>query len=370
MVKDRQESQELMASRGGKKILVVGAGLAGSLFAAEAALAGHKLLVYDVIKPNSASRVAAGLYNIITGRHANLNWEARTLLDALNHFLDNPAFQSLRQHFHSFPIYRPYRLPEDFNEWSALSTSAAFRDLVEHIDHPIHATEINNRMGGLKILPCGWADVPALMKGIHEILQHDFGVEILASEFPYDALDPDTGSLEGKGKFDAIVFAEGIGVKQNHWFSDIDLRPLKGQILELETDGWEADFVLMRKSFILPISPTKAVSGSTYEHSYHDDLPNEEGREELLSQVKAALNIPVRVVGMRAGLRPTTPNRRPILGNHPNFPKLHILNGLGTKGLLQAPWCAATLRAWMDKETESLPESVDVARFFPKFALT
>ncbi|NBY41195.1 MAG: FAD-dependent oxidoreductase [Flavobacteriia bacterium] len=43
------------------------------------------------------------------------------------------------------------------------------------------------------------------------------------------------------------------------------------------------------------------------------------------------------VVDQAAGIRPTTPDRKPLMGQHKDYKKLYLFNGLGAKGYLIAP---------------------------------
>ena len=49
--------------------------------------------------------------------------------------------------------------------------------------------------------------------------------------------------------------------------------------------------------------------------------------------------------GSRAGMgmRPTVPDRRPIIGKHPEYSRVAVFNGLGTKGVSLAPYFASIL---------------------------
>lgn len=348
---------------GGKDLLVVGGGLAGSFFAAAASLAGHRVTLYDQPDPGSASRVAAGLYNVITGRYATLTWQAQLFLDLIGEFMEVPAFAHLRAHLHAMPIYRPYKTAQEAEEWANQHTAPAVAHMVRHHAHSRALTHVHDPLGGLEILPCGWADIAALIAGIKDSLAEQYALRWIAEPFPYDLLDPHSGHLTGVGDFDAVVFAEGVAVRANPWFDWVKVIPLKGQVLDLQIDMPPLDHVLLRKSFLIPKGGDRYTAGSTYEHHYADLAVTPEAEALIAGQVRQAVSAPVQVVGQRAGLRPTTPNRRPIVGRHPAHPRLHILNGLGTKGLLQAPWCALVLRDWLDGTLPQLPEDIDVGRF-------
>ena len=62
--------------------LIVGHGLAGATLAYELRQRGHAVLVLDDPRPDSASNVAAGLMNPVTGQRFVLTWLAEELLPA------------------------------------------------------------------------------------------------------------------------------------------------------------------------------------------------------------------------------------------------------------------------------------------------
>ena len=68
---------------------------------------------------------------------------------------------------------------------------------------------------------------------------------------------------------------------------------------------------------------------------------------------------------MTATKRPTVADRRPLIGEHPVFKNLYIFNGLGTKGVMNAPFFANMLTQYIFDHTELHPE-VDIKRFYKK----
>jgi glycine oxidase len=66
------------------------------------------------------------------------------------------------------------------------------------------------------------------------------------------------------------------------------------------------------------------------------------------------------VLEQASGVRPTSRDRRPILGR--TAPHEAVFNGLGSRGVLLAPWCARHLAAHLFDGAPLDPE-VDAARF-------
>ena len=53
--------------------------------------------------------------------------------------------------------------------------------------------------------------------------------------------------------------------------------------------------------------------------------------------------MPFTIVDQLASVRPATLERRPFVGLHPKYPRVGILNGMGTKGCSLAPFFARQL---------------------------
>ncbi|MEL7021711.1 MAG: hypothetical protein AAGK47_08885, partial [Bacteroidota bacterium] len=60
--------------------------------------------------------------------------------------------------------------------------------------------------------------------------------------------------------------------------------------------------------------------------------------------------------------RPTVKDRRPFLGKHPDFSRLAIFNGLGTKGASLGPYFAQQMTNHLLQQTALEPD-VDITRF-------
>lgn len=334
--------------------------------AAESVRAGHEVVLVDDAQPNAATHIAAGLYNVITGRMATKTWMAETFLDTLSDFFTQAWTAPLRHFFHPHPIFRPYKSISERNEWFLRAAEPNYAEMVRHISIPRDADRIHNPLGGLEITPCGWLEAGKFTTALKTELVKRGEMEWLRQRFDHAALDPvrmvvDLGGAERK--FDEVVFAEGVGANANPLFSWVDIRPLKGQVLEIEMEGLPEDYILLRKVYLVPRGEGRYVVGSTYEKKYSDLSPTNEGIDALKKQVAEATPLPFKLLEARAGARPTTPNRRPVMGRHPRFNGICIFNGLGTKGVLQAPWCARIFRKCLDGEASEMPAEVGLDRF-------
>lgn len=352
-----------------KSVLIIGGGLSGTFMAAESLLAGHEVTLIDEPRPDSASRVAAGLFNLITGRKAVLTWRAHELISALNAFFERPQFASLKHHLRPANIYRPFKNPGEYNNWCAKSIKEEYASIVKIVSAPQTPDRVYNEYGGLEILQCGWLETAPFVQAALAVMETELGLTLHRGKFEAKAFDPTGAKANIDGieyVYDEVVFAEGTALLHNPLWDWLGIRPLKGQILDVEIEDWDPGYVLLRKMFFLPRGNNFYTVGSTYENDYTVTGPTQEGIEEISRGIKAAIKMPFRVLEARAGIRPTTPNQRPVWGRHPNYPKLYVLNGMGAKGVLQAPWSARKMRGWLDGEEMETPVETGVARFLKK----
>ncbi|MDP5172009.1 MAG: FAD-binding oxidoreductase [Bacteroidia bacterium] len=348
-----------------RQVIVLGAGLAGSFLACRLLRQGCHVTLIDDRAPMSASRVAAGLYNVITGRFGSKTWKAETLLAELDAVLKDPFFQGVSQFIHPIHIYRPFKDVEEYNQWSGWSAEPAYHQLVKFEERPLFPEVIHNPLGGIRILPCGWVNIGGLIDRLQDIFRSNGGV-VLQGSIPYDQINMGQKTLTWKGEplgFDQMICCEGYRIRQNPWFEKLPVQPNKGEILEIESEGLDQlPFVITKKVYMVPGESGRWIVGSTYEHLFDDPGPTEAGRAQIEEQLRLVLKVPYKVVGHRAGIRPTTPNRRPILGSHPQWPFLYTLSGFGTKGMLAAPYCSRLMTAHILEGAE-VPEELRITQF-------
>ncbi|MEL6628249.1 MAG: FAD-binding oxidoreductase [Bacteroidota bacterium] len=350
-----------------QRIVILGGGLAASFIAARCALRGHEVTIIDDQHPNSASRVAAGLFNIITGRFGALSWLGPQLLEEIQAFFSQPTFSELQSYLHYTPIYRPFKTIEGYNKWIGRSVDPVFQEIVQFYEQPQQPHLLHNERGGIMIQPCGWADTSRLLQGFEEVLTRDFDVRYIKREIPYTAFDLEKKSIileKEPYAFDHVIFAEGYRMTHNPWLKDVRIIPNKGEILLLHAPSWKLPFVLSRKVYLVHIGDDRYVCGSTYRNQFDTTEPTEEGKAEILSHLAKAIKKPFDLVGHWAGVRPTTPNRRPIVGSLPTHQHVHVLGGFGTKGMLLAPFTSRLLDQLIFEGIDEIPEEAHIDRFF------
>ena len=83
---------------------------------------------------------------------------------------------------------------------------------------------------------------------------------------------------------------------------------------------------------------------------------------DRIEKVKKIINCDFEIVHQVAGIRPTTKDRRPLVGAHPENKNLFVLNGLGTRGVMMSPFVAEELFNHIELGID-LDREIDIKRF-------
>jgi glycine oxidase len=347
--------------------LILGGGIAGTFLAARLCLQGQSVTLVDERHPRSASRVAAGMFNVITGRFGAKSWLADDLLAEIQSCLEQPFFQPFQRFVHYQEIYRPFRQEGEYNKWQARSVNPVYAHLVQLEEQPLFPDQIHNPLGGIRILPCGWTEIGPLIDAMQERLVANHGLQLLREPLPYSAIDLTQRKVQtsqGSWQGDQLIIATGQEMATCPWLPTGSIIPNKGEILLVEAPELNLPFLLSKKVYLLPHGEGRYITGSTYANQFDHPNPTPAAREEILRHLQAAIKLPVRVLDQWAGLRPTTPNRRPLVGTHPAYPFLHFLGGFGTKGMLLAPFTSRLLTEQLLQGKAPIPTEANLSRFF------
>jgi hypothetical protein len=115
---------------------------------------------------------------------------------------------------------------------------------------------------------------------------------------------------------------------------------VKGEVLLVDIPNFPTNIIYKNKYSIVPWQNSLYWVGSSFERNFTNELPTHLFKQEVTNWLKDFLNLPFTVVDHFAATRPTTMNREPIFFLHDI---IGTLNGMGTKGCLQAPQAAKQL---------------------------
>jgi len=343
--------------------LIVGAGLAGISFA-ETLLQQQKTFVVIDSPITNSSRVAGGLYNPVVLKRFTLIWEAEEQLEVLNSFYASIEQRLGEQFDYKLPVLRKFISVEEQNNWFIAADKRgldAYLSTTLHlatyhgVDSPFHFGEV---------LHTGYVDVAKLVEQYqHYLNQHNY---FLQEKFIHAELQLNAHSIAYHGiEAKHIVFAEGFAMHENPWFNELPLDGVKGELLLIHAPSLQLDKILNSAVFILPLGNGLFKVGATYNWSDKSANPTQEGKTELIQKLKEVLQCEFEVVDHFAGIRPTVKDRKPLLGTHETHSRLHLLNGLGTRGVLLGPYLAKLLYNHIEYN-QPLSIEIDVKRYSKK----
>ena len=144
--------------------IIIGQGLAGSILANNLLTRGCTIKIFDDDN-NTASSIAAGLFNPVTGKRWVKTWKAEECFSKLSSFY--PALQDeLKSEFY-FPkkLFRPFTTRREQNDWNSKSSADIDSRFIDRIvDQPVQPDLFHNPFGGIFIKNAGYIDVSRLLE--------------------------------------------------------------------------------------------------------------------------------------------------------------------------------------------------------------
>ena len=332
--------------------LIVGQGIAGAMMAWHLMKAGKTVLVVDNGLP-SASKVAAGLFNPVTGRRFVKSWRIDELLPhAENTYKEMEQFLGAR-FFYQLPIVRFLSGPEE----KMVYERSLSEDNQNYISGFASSTS-ENQFATCEIKGGGYVDTNLLISVYRQFLAKS-GL-FIEDNFRYDDLHINQEGINWKGlAAKAIIFCEGYKAIENPWFPNLPFKLAKGEILTVRIPKLNSKKILMSGGYLVPVGNYIYKLGSTYEWDDLEPEPTEKGREALITLLKKTTSLPFEIIDHEAGVRPAVAHRRPLLGRSSVHGKMFILNGMGTKGVILAPFFAKQLTDFL-LEGKELDKEVDI----------
>ncbi|ACU58714.1 NAD(P)/FAD-dependent oxidoreductase [Chitinophaga pinensis] len=344
--------------------LIIGQGIAGTVLSYTLMQAGQSLLVMDEYKPNSASRVAAGVVNPVSGRRFTVAWEYDAIYPvAVKVYRELEALLGITV-FKERDIYNVLpseQLKQAFMERTAgLSymedpSDERIARYEQWLDQPFGAAIVKGGTVVLSKLLPAWRDYLKAHNSLLEEKMELSRLEVNADGITY-------GDISAR----YLIFCEGAAIVNNPWFNYIPFLLNKGEVLNIKVPGFSTPDIVKRSVSLVPREEEMYWVGSTFAWDFPDEAPTPDKREYLEKGVQQLLKVPYEVLDHVAAVRPSGTDRRPMMGLHPESPVLGIFNGLGTKGSSLAPAMAAEFVAHI-LQKEPLRADTDIKRFFNRY---
>lgn len=339
--------------------IIVGSGLAGISFS-EFALQNNKKIVVINDQSQNSSIIAGGLYNPVVLKRFSEVWQSSEQLDLLYSFYASLEAKLEVKLDYKMSLLRKFYSVEEQNNWFAASDKP---NLTKFLSTNLIAKKwdaIPSPYNFGEVLHSGYVDTGLLLSSYQKYLRSE---NIFINEtFDHSLLKLENDFVEYKNiKTKHVVFAEGFGMLLNPFFNKLPLDGTKGELLLIKAPNLNLDVIVKSSVFVLPIGNDLYKVGATYNWEDKTNIPTEAAKKELTDNLKELINCDFEIIEHYAGVRPTVKDRRPLVGTHPLHKNLHLLNGLGTRGVMLAPMMAKNLFENIENGTV-LDKNIDIQR--------
>ncbi len=345
--------------------LIIGQGISGTFLSNFFENNHINYLVIDESKDFTASKVASGIINPITGRRYVRTWMIEDVMP-----FAVKAYKNLESELNCNFISQINIL--DFHASLQMKNAFDERLIQEHeylsnLNNQTYYTQLfNNKFGIGEINPCWLIDINKLLfewrkklNSTNKLMEENFEInklQILNNKVQYKNI-----------RATKIIFCDGINSINNSWFSKLPFAFNKGEALIVEINNLPRNKIYKNGINIVPWKENLFWIGSSYEWNFFDEKRTEIFKNKTEFTLKNWCKLEYKIIDHIASIRPANIERRPFVGFHPLESKIGILNGMGTKGCSLAPYFANELVDSILKNKKINAEA-DINRF-PKLLL-
>ena len=313
----------------------------------------------------TSSLVAGGLYNPIILKRFTLAWKASEQLEIAMPFYANLEKKLEVKLNHKLPVYRRFNSVEEQNQWFEAADKKGLQKFLSTEIHQNTNQCIDAPFGYGEVLHTGRIDTKKLVNSYKKFLLKKNS--LLEETFDHNALQIKENHITYKAiKAKRIIFAEGFGVNENPFFNYLPLNGSKGEYLFVKAAELNLTKAIKSSIFCIPEGNGVYRIGANYERNDKTNVPTREVREVLLKKFKSIVECDSEVIDQVAGIRPTVIDRRPLVGQHPKYQNLYILNGFGSRGVMIGPYASEQLYDHLEHYAP-LDTEIDIGRFANKY---
>lgn len=337
--------------------IIVGDGYAG-LFLAHQLIKNNKSFVIFSEGRKSASQVSAGIINPVVLKKFTTFWKAQEQIDFLKGSLKEIESYTGENYLINAPIHRIFHDENEQNLWLKKSGNeelSAFLD--ENFDR---LNGVKNDFQTGKVNQSARLNVNGFFSGLFNYLEKND--HLVKERFDYAQLNP-SESVYKDFSFKNIIFCEGMGVKDNPYFSEIAVIPNKGHHIKVKlSQPIPENITIKKKHFLFPTGNGLYFYGGTYDRDQLHQHIDDSAVTQLVNGLSEFYPYDFEVEEVHFGFRPTVKDRRPIIGRHETLHNLYVFNGMGARGILNGCYFSRDLFHFIEQGTP-LHEEVSSKRF-------
>ncbi len=281
--------------------LIIGQGIAGTLFAYELEKNGHSFVVIDTDGHN-ASKTAAGMYNPVVLKRFSPVWQgqeqikqAKQTMAALEEkfsiTLDYPM--DILRIFHDEDEKKTWQKKAKETPLAGLLDKQFIKNMHENLVAPFDLGRVH--LGG-KI------DLNTLLTTFRRyLIEHS---QLIDEKIDYARMTVQKDSFfyqSEKTTLQAkkLVCCEGYGIKENPFFNYLPLKGNKGEVLIVKAPNLKLTAAIKSKVFIMPMSELGEdiyFVGATYNWTDKNEIPTDLAKNELLDKLSQFIDDEITVL--------------------------------------------------------------------------
>lgn len=337
--------------------IIVGDGYAALFFAHQLIINNKSFILFSEGK-KSASQISAGIINPVVLKKFTTFWKVQEQIGFLKETLQQIEGYTGKNYLIDAPIHRIFHDEKEQQLWLKKSENDELKNFLDkNFDH---LDVVKNDYQSGKVNQSARLDVNGFFTDIFKFLET--GKHIIKEKFNYTELNT-SDNLYKNFRYKNILFCEGMGVKDNPFFSDIPVNPNKGHHIKVELSRpIPENITIKKKHFLFPLNEKIYFYGGTYDREQLHHQIDDSAVEQLMNGLKEFYPYDFSISEVNFGFRPTVKDRRPIIGTHREHENMYVFNGLGARGILNGCYFSKSLYQFIENNNP-LDEEVSLDRF-------
>ncbi len=340
--------------------IIIGQGISGTLLSRALIKEGKQVVVIDEINAASASRVASGVINPVTGMRLVKTW----MIDLLLPFAW-ATYREIETEFGTSIVDKCNILGFHPTQEAALIFSDKQEIEKEYLERVGYEEKWSSyfrfNYGIGEIEPCLLVNLRALLSAWRNRLIESNS--LLEDRFSWEDCKIEEDGITYKNiTAQNIIFCDGATCSVNPYFDRLPWSKDKGEALIVDIPDLPANNIYKQGINIVPWHNGLFWVGATHDWKFTDMQPTLKFRQQVEERLNYWLKLPYTIVDHIVAARPVNMDRKPFVGFHPLHPAVGIFNGMGTKGCSVGPWFAHQFARHL-AHGEPISTDVDVNRF-------
>ena len=342
--------------------LIVGQGITGSIVALQLEKNSKKFKLIERGGANTSSKVAAGIVHPISLKRCNLSWRGKEFYEFSDSFYKEINFESSTELYKPYKLLRIFASFEEQNNWIGKTNNEIYKNILSLKNKEID--NLKNRFGSGVVELCSRLSVNEFLDFVSSSFLKS--KVLIKDEFKSDDLKLKNNRFHYKGDiYSNIIMCEGVNALKNPMFNYLPIVPNKGELLKVFSTILPPE-IINCGIFSLPETKDIFTIGSTYSNEDQKNNITIDAKEYLMKKLNKIIEIDgIEIMDQKFGFRPTSLDRKPLVGEHPIIKNLYTVNGMGSKAILMAPLLVRELLAYIYKK-KPLDSVININRFSKK----